>query len=250
MKDTGKQFIRDTYYDRVSQSAQEQGAPQPPLELPIPPNAVVIPLPPFDAVEHPPMTLVDAIVQRRSLRQYRQEALSMGELSLLLHTSQGITELIERRKFSITLRTVPSAGARHAFETYLLINQVEGLTPGLYRYSALQHALVEISIDPGAAEALTQACFGQKQVLNAAVTFAWAAVVERMAWRYVERGYRYLFLDAGHVCQNVSIVAEAIDCGVCAIAAYDDEAVNAVLGLDGESQFAIYLAALGKKPTG
>ena len=247
MQDTGKTFIRNTYYDRVSQSAQEAGEPQPPLEIAIPADAVQIPLPAIEEIEHPPMALVDSILQRRSLRQYSDEALTLEELSLLLFTSQGIQEVREGRRHKATFRTVPSAGARHAFETYLLINRVNGVEPGLYRYSALNHSLVQVNVEASIAQEVTAGNLGQKQVLNSAVTFLWVAVVERMAWRYVERGYRYLHLDAGHVCQNVSLVAEAIHCGVCAIAAYDDEKLNEVLGVDGEEQFVIYVAALGKK---
>ena len=247
MKNTGKEFLNNTGYGQMSQSAQERKEPQPALEMPIPEGAVQIKLPGINEIYHPQMTLIHSIIQRRSLRRYSQEYLTLGELALLLFTTQGITELKEGRNSKVTLRTVPSAGARHAFETYLLINRVEGITPGLYRYSALNHSLVEISTAPDMAEQVTKGCLGQKQVLNSAVTFLWVADVERMAYRYVERGYRYLFLDAGHVCQNLSLVAEAIDCGVCAIAAYDDETLNNVLGLDGENMFTIYVGALGKK---
>jgi len=72
--------------------------------------------------------------------------------------------------------------------------------------------------------------------------------VERMYWRYVERGYRYLHLDAGHVCQNLALGAEQLGCGICPIAAFDDELLNATLGLDGRNLFVIYLASVGKKP--
>jgi SagB-type dehydrogenase family enzyme len=84
-------------------------------------------------------------------------------------------------------------------------------------------------------------------VRRSAVTLIWVAVVERMAWRYGERGYRYMHLDAGHVCQNLYLAAENIDCGVCAIAAFDDDNLNSVLGLDGENLFAIYLGSVGKR---
>lgn len=146
-----------------------------------------------------------------------------------------------------TLRTVPSAGARHAFETYLLINRVDGIQPGLYRYIALEHALLAVDLAEGIAQRLTDACYYQKQVLHSAVTFFWAAALERMAWRYVERGYRYLHLDAGHVCQNLYLAAEVIRAGVCAIGAFDDETLNGLLGLDGENDFVVYAASTGKR---
>ena len=123
----------------------------------------------------------------------------------------------------------------------------ESLTPGLYRYVALEHSLLPIRLDANIEGEITEATLKQAQITYSAVTFIWVAVVERMYWRYIERGYRYLHLDAGHVCQNLYLAAEALNCGVCAMAAFDDEALNAVMGLDGEEQFVIYLASLGKK---
>jgi SagB-type dehydrogenase family enzyme len=97
------------------------------------------------------------------------------------------------------------------------------------------------------AEEIRMACKGQKAILNSALTFLWVATVERMTWRYGERGYRYLHLDAGHVCQNLYLSAQVIGCGSCAIAAFDDEALNQVIGVDGEEQFVIYLGTVGKR---
>jgi SagB-type dehydrogenase family enzyme len=129
----------------------------------------------------------------------------------------------------------------------LLINNVEGLQPGLYRFAASQHALLKLDAPEDIRDEITHACWDQSQVANSAATFIWVAVVERMCWRYVERGYRYLHLDAGHVCQNLYLAAEAINCGVCAIAAYDDNLLNEALDLDGENLFAIYLGTVGKR---
>jgi SagB-type dehydrogenase family enzyme len=125
---------------------------------------------------------------------------------------------------------------------------VEGLEPGLYRYMAIENGLVKLEAPTDIAAKVAHACLDQSQVTNSAATFIWVAVVERMFWRYVERGYRYLHLDAGHVCQNLALGAEQINSGICPIAAFDDEELNKVLGLDGESLFVIYLASAGKKP--
>ena len=124
---------------------------------------------------------------------------------------------------------------------------MEGLEPGLYRYLALKHQIARLPAPADFNQQLTQACLNQSHVANSAVTFVWVADAQRMTWRYVERGYRYMFLDAGHVCQNLYLLAESIGCGVCALAAYDDDLVNAALHLDGENHFAIYLATLGKR---
>ena len=142
---------------------------------------------------------------------------------------------------------MPSAGARHAFETYLLVNRVDGLEPGLYRFIATRHALLRVEAPADADVQLTAASRQQEHILQSAVTFLWVAVVERMTWRYVERSLRYLFLDAGHVCQNLYLAAESIGCGVCAVDAFDDELVNPLVHADGVSQFTVYMATVGKK---
>jgi SagB-type dehydrogenase family enzyme len=243
MKTAGRDFMKATYYEQISESPQDQGEPQPPLELPLPPEAALIPLPAPAELHLPEIELRDAIERRRSVRRYKKQALTLAELSYLLWLTQGVKETSKR---PATLRTVPSAGARHAFETYLLINIVEGLEPSLYRFAASQHALLRLESSSNIREDITSACFDQRQVFESAATFIWVAVTERMTWRYVERGYRYLHLDAGHVCQNLYLAAEAIDCGVCAIAAFDDEKIHSALDVDGENLFVIYLASLGK----
>ncbi len=244
-KNSGQEFMRATYYDQLSPSPQEGGQmPQPPLELPMPEGAELIALTPHEQLVMPAIELRTAVEARKSLRKYAEKALTMDELDYLLWLSQGVKHLSSRPS---TARTVPSAGARHAFETLLLVNRVEGLEPGLYRYMAIENGLVRLAAAAEINAQITQACLGQPQVATSAVTFIWAAVVERMFWRYVERGYRYLHLDAGHVCQNLALGAEALGCGICPIAAFDDEALNTALGLDGDEQFVVYLASVGKK---
>lgn len=247
MKPIVREFMQATSPRLLSQSPQEMGETQPPLELPLPEGAQIIALPEPASLMIPEISLRQAIENRRSVRRYAEIPLTIEELSYLLWLTQGVKATTKR---PVTLRNVPSAGARHAFETYLLVNRVDGCEPGLYRFAAGQHALARLVATADIREQVTQACFNQGQVYQSAVTFIWVAVMERMAWRYVERGYRYLHLDAGHVCQNLYLAAEAIQGGVCAIAAYDDEMLNSVLGLDGENLFVIYLAALGKRPGG
>ncbi len=244
MQPTGSEFMRLTRNENLSVSAQRQGVPIPPLELPCPPNAPLIRLKEASQLTVPPLDLAAAIARRSTLREYSSTPLTLDELAFLLWSTQGVKRVTDR---PVTFRTVPSAGSRHAFETFLLVNRVQGLQPGLYRYIALQHSLLPVNLQADIEPAITAACFNQKQVPTSAVTFLWAAVTERMTWRYVERGYRYLLLDAGHVCQNLYLAAEPLDCGVCAIAAYDDEAANQALGLDGDNIFVIYAASLGKR---
>jgi SagB-type dehydrogenase family enzyme len=241
----GRKFMEMSKYQNMGPTEEQQGrTPQPPLELPLPAGKALIPLPAPAGLKMPAMDLRVAVENRATLRKYSETPLTLDELSYLLWMSQGVKRITRR---PATLRPVPSAGARHAFETYLQVNRVEGLAPGLYRFAASQHALVNLEMPEDINEQITHACTDQVQVRASAATFIWVAVTERMIWRYSQRGYRYLHLDAGHVCQNLYLAAEQIGCGACAIAAFDDDLLNATLKLDGESLFAIYVASLGKK---
>lgn len=240
----GKEFIRLTKYKNLEPSAQSQGIPLPDLELPLPEGAQVFPLPDGKSIELGEVDFINLVEKRETLRKYSSEALNQEELAYLLWGTQGIKSITDK---PVTKRTVPSAGSRHPFETWMLVNRVEGLQPGLYRYMAVNHQIAKLPAVDTIAQQLTEACLKQQHVLNSAVTFIWVADVQRTVWRYCQRGYRYMYLDAGHVCQNLYLLAETIGCGVCAIAAYNDDLVNQALGLDGEDQFAIYLATLGKR---
>jgi SagB-type dehydrogenase family enzyme len=240
----GRAFIENTKYHHLTQSDQMRGLPQPALELPYDRSAQAIDLPDPQRCPTNGMSVQAAIQRRRSVRQYAETPLTLSELSYLLWSTQGVKERTNR---PVTLRTVPSAGARHALETYVLANRVHGLQPALYRFAALEHKLVMHNADPDIADRIAAGCFGQRFVETCAATFIWTAVPYRMGWRYGERGYRYLHLDVGHVCQNLYLSAESIDGGVCAIAAFDDDQMNYLLDIDGENQFTIYVATVGKK---
>ena len=245
MQPTGRIFMEMTRYKHLSRADQNRGLPAPPLEQPAVQDGKLFSLPTPSGISVPPMEMRSAIESRRSIRQYSGEALTREELAYLLWCTQGIKESHEPYA---TFRTVPSAGGRHAFETYLQINRVSGLEPGLYRYLAFSHRLLLIDPDPEMAGCLADACLGQAMVKDSAVTFIWSCVIYRMAWRYSERAYRLVHLDAGHVCQNLYLAAEQIGCGVCAIGAFDDEIMAGLLGIDGIEEFVIYCAAAGKKP--
>ena len=133
-----------------------------------------------------------------------------------------------------------------ALETYLLVNNVTGLMPGIYRFLATRHKLALLPAAEKPAAGVVRACFDQDFVGATAVVFIWTAVAYRMTWRYGERGYRYIHLDAGHVCQNLYLSALSIGCGACAVAAFDDDRMNGILGIDGKDQFTVYLCSVGK----
>ncbi len=237
----GPEFIEKTKYKYLGASGQQRGVRPPPLEADFGKGGEKFDLPGPDKVESELKKYIDG---RTSVREYRKEPISKDELSYLLWCTQGVKEVVGGMH---TLRTVPSAGARHALETFILVNNVNGLAAGVYRYLALEHKIQEFVMQEAVAEKIAYACFGQDFVKKGAVTFIWVAVSDRMTWRYSERGYRYILLDAGHVCQNLYLAAESIGCGVCAVGAYDDDIINKLLGLDGRSEFVIYIAAAGKK---
>ena len=243
-KGIGRVFMEKTQFRYIEETDQMKGLPQPPLELIFDETPEIINLPDPKDIKIPPTTLREAIENRESRRSYSDDPLTLEELSFVLWCTQGVKEIIPG---TTTFRTVPSAGARHALETYLLVNNVDGLQPGLYRFLALEHKLIPINSTPETAVQIFNGCINQPFVEESAITFIWTAVMARMNWRYGERGYRYLHLDAGHTCQNLYLSAEAINCGVCAIGAFFDDKLNIVLDIDGVEQFTIYVATIGKK---
>lgn len=241
---TGMDFLNNTKFHHLEMSGEMKGLPSPPMELPIDHTKKIIPLPDPEDFNGKSLPIGEVIQKRRSIRSYSKQPLNLGELSYLLWATQGVQQIYND---SVTLRTVPSAGARHALETYLLINNVKTLKPGIYRFLALEHKLQEHLISSDIVNKIVSACLGQIFIRASAATFLWTAIPARMTWRYSDRGYRYLFLDAGHACQNLYLCGESIQCGTCAIAAFLDDDLNTLLGFDGERQFIIYLAAVGKK---
>ena len=241
----GHEFMVKTRYENLEPPNQVKELPQPPLEAFYGGMETIIDLPMPEEIPAIKIDFMAAIELRTSVRDYQETPISLLELSFLLWCTQGVKQLLGGDK--ATLRTVPSAGARHAFETFLLINNVEGIKPGLYRFLALEHKLAEVNMTDTIAEEISNACLHQKVILKSAITFIWAADAARMTWRYGERGYRYLHLDAGHICQNLYLSAQVIGCGACAIGAFDDELMNSVVGIDGEEQFVVYMATVGKR---
>ena len=148
VSDTGRIFMEKTKYRYLTPSDQEKHLPQPPLEVPPDPEKPVFGLPKPETIDVPSLDLRTAIEERHSVRVYEKEPLTIPELGFLLWCTQGVKKVAGT---SATFRTVPSAGARHALETYLLINDIEGLEPGLYRYLALTHRLQQTRQRPDAA---------------------------------------------------------------------------------------------------
>jgi len=236
LKDSIRKTINFAYTD------QNQGIRPPPIEKPYSPDKPRIELPKIDWSQRYNIKLVNAIGNRESRRMYSAEPLSLEELSFLLWATQGVRFISGVNAF----RNVPSAGCRHALETYLAIFNVEGVNQGIYRYLPLSHELIFEFEEESLKEKVIKATMGQKFAGGGALTFIWSAIPYRMEWRYGLASYKEIALDAGHVGQNLYLACEAIGAGTCAIAAYDQEYLDDLLRLDGEDEFAIYIAPVGK----
>ena len=239
-------FLKDSIRQKIDfrLTDQSKGKPRPSVEKPFKDDAKRIDLPNKDNWQSLFIVdLITAIQNRKSHRSFKSIPLSLVELSFLLWATQGV------RKVTIdgtAYRTVPSAGCRHALETYLCIINVEGLKKGLYRYLPLEHQLIIESENENISEEIIKATFNQSFTGKCAVTFVWTTIPYRMEWRYHLAAHKVIAIDVGHVCQNLYLACAAIGGGTCAVGAYHQELLDELLGVDGENEFAIYLSAVGK----
>ena len=129
--------------------------------------------------------------------------------------------------------------------------RVEGVTPGLWRYSALEHALINVWDEPPAGSpSLSEACFGQTWIDTAAVTFVWTAIPYRTAWRYGADSLKDILFSCGHICQNLYLACESIGAGTCAVVSYNQATMDPMLGVDGVNEMALYVSPVGKVAKG
>lgn len=181
--------------------------------------------------------------ERKSSRVYTQQPISLLQLSFLLWATQGIKDI--RGKSYATLRTVPSGGARHPFETYLLVQHVEGLRPGAYHYLPMGHQLEFLHPVDELTETISISLEDQSWANKASVIFYWSFVPYRCEWRYGISAHGPALIDAGHVGQNLYLACTALGLGTCAIAAFDLQLCDALFNLDGEEEFMVYAAPVG-----
>ena len=182
----------------------------------------------------------EVIRKRKSIRVFSDQPLSKVDLAFLLWASTGI----QRIEHGYAFRTAPSAGALYPVETYIAANNVEDVERGIYHYNIKNHSLEEIKTgDFG--NALAHAALGQNMCSTASVVFIWTAVFERSKWKYSQRAYRYVYLDAGHVAENLALAATSISCGSCHIGAFFDDEINSIVEIDGTEESVICLSVVG-----
>ena len=239
-KGIGDQYQEETKYTRDSMSGgflDWDSMPEPFKEYPGARQKIKLPAPVTDGG----MSLWQTLCKRRSHRDFSASPLSLQDLSQLIFASQGVTA----QAGEYLLRTSPSAGALYPIETYLAVNRVENLAAGLYHLNITKHAL-ELLKEGDESPALCRAGLGQTMVMESAAIFIWTAMVARSKWKYRERAYRYIYMDAGHIGENLYLAAVALNLGCCTIGAFYDDEVNAIIGVDGVNETAVYMGAVGR----
>ena len=244
----GRAFMRgyrdDDPYMEDFESDQDLKLPQPPLvKAPMTADDHRIVLT-KDFSELPMLhNLRQLLSSRRSARIYAQEEMTLTQLSFLLWACQGIKSI--RGKSYATLRTVPSGGARHPFETYLMVRKVEGLKPGAYHYLPMEHALEFLHDVDEMDTQISDSLCGQSWAAKANVVFYWSMVPYRAEWRYGIYAHRTALMDAGHMGENLYLACTGIGLGCCAIGAFSDELCNRLFSLNGEDEFMLYVVPVG-----
>ena len=186
------------------------------------------------------LSIVEALRGRRSTRSFSPDPLSLDDVSFLLLACTGV----QREERGYEFRTAPSAGALYPVETYVVVNNVEGLAKGVYHYNIEAHALEELRTGDFAEETV-HAALEQKACAEAPVVFVWTAIFDRSKWKYAQRAYRYVYLDAGHIAENLALAATGSGLASCQIGAFFDDEVNHIIGVDGEGESTIYLSVVG-----
>jgi SagB-type dehydrogenase family enzyme len=187
-----------------------------------------------------PADLWECLTLRRSQRSYQDRPLTLEELTALIWSTQGIT--LASRNF--LFRASPSAGALYPVETYLAINKVADVEPGIW-HLGVQNFELELLSTGDFRRPLVEAGRSQNVLGTASVVFIWTGILNRSMWKYRERAIRYLFMDAGHICQNLMLAATALGLGCCPVGAFLDEEVERLVGVDGQEEVALYLASVG-----
>jgi SagB-type dehydrogenase family enzyme len=254
----GRSFQEGTCYRRETMEDRELDWRSKPSAYKFFPHAPVISLPsPAPALgEEPAPDLWTCVGRRRSLRSFGALPLTLVDLSRLLWASAGVTASFVTPHGQDFYRAAPAAGALYPIETYVVVNNVEGLEPGLYHYRPTgvdilerpivegSHSLEQLKIADLGAE-IASAALDQPMCRKAGAVFMWTAVFARSEWKYRERAYRYVYLDAGHIAAQLSLAAVAQDLGSCPVAAFYDDEANALVGVDGRTEAVIYMTAVG-----
>jgi SagB-type dehydrogenase family enzyme len=227
-KHTWTQIFKETIMPKPARPPEFKEYPKSPK--------VKLPNPEFRGI-----SVEEALRKRRSIREYSKKPLALSEISQLLWAAQGITGKI----YGTLLRTAPSAGALYPFEIYIFVNNVENLKSGLYHFSVRDHSIVLIK-EGDFRDKLLRASLEQEMVKDAAAVFVLSAIFDRIRSKYGERGYRYVYMEAGHISQNIYLQATSMGLGTVVIGAFVDDKINNLIGIDGRKEAVIAIQPVGK----
>ncbi len=238
MDGIGDEFHRQTKYVSGRMPAGGLRWEDQPALYKVYPDAVKVELPKFEQVRA--MNLDEALRMRKSVRDYADKPLCAEQLSYLLWASTGI----QRLEGGYAFRTAPSAGALYPIETYLVVNNVRKVDSGVYHYCVREHQLERLKTGDFSTD-IAHAALGQAMCAASAVVFVWTALFERCKWKYGQRAYRYIYLDTGHIAENLALAATSLKLGSCEIGALFDDKVNLLMGVDYEQESVVCMAAVG-----
>lgn len=237
-------YREDDPYMESFESDQDLKRPQPPLvKPPMAPKENRVALPKDFSQLAIKNGFASVIRERKSARVYTQEGMTLAQLSFLLWATQGVKGI--RGKAYATLRTVPCGGARHEFETYLLVRNVEGLRPGAYHYLPMEHEVEYLHPVEDMKTVITDTLCGQSWCARADVVFYWSMVPYRVEWRYGIYAHSIALIDIGHVGQSLYLSCTALGLGTCGIGAFSHEQTCRAFGLDGEEEYVVYAMPVG-----
>lgn len=243
MTNPGREFVEKTRYPDFSTVDMILRVPEPSPMLPIPEGVKIIKLPRPQRIKIPDVSVRDALESWEPVGFFSRSSLTKKELSFLLWCTQGIRNVTGTQT---TIRNVPSSGKRYPIDTFFVAGEIEGLPTGLYRYLPDDHGIILLREDSDLPFAMGTASMNFKVITRAAVTFLWVAVPYRSVWALGNRGYRSVFIEAGHICQALIMASACIGCRVHPIDLFHDQMMNQLADLNQESQWPVYVAAVGK----
>ena len=243
MNDIGNTFIKGTRYPDFSTVDLILRVPEPPHELPVREGQTIIKLPSPKRFKVPDVPVRKAIESWEPVGFFSRSSLNLKELSYLLWCMQGFRKIVAE---TFPLHNVPSGGARYPLETYFVASDVEGLETGLYRYLPKSNSIVAERLDPDLTLEMSTASLNFKIMTRAAITFLWVAVPYRSVWALGNRGYRSVLIEAGHTCQNLILAAANLGYAVFPTDMFHDDMMVKLANLDPETQWPVYIAAVGK----
>lgn len=243
-------------YNLIATADIAKGVPQPPLQKSVPDDSILFDLPPVNSMTAPKADFFQCTSNRISRRKYSEEPMTIEELSFLLWCTQGVKKVIggywdylkdgSGRNY---LRHVAAGGCIPAYETYIAVNNVEGIDSGVWRYLSLTHQLIHVKevneLPARISSVFTNSCQNQSYTAKAGAIFFWACRPYYGEWRYKETAHKIMLIDLGHISHQLYLATEAIWCGCCAIGGYYQDKADELINVDGEEEFTVLCASVG-----